>query len=171
MSLVTASCRSSPSAREPYSGAKLSFVPNKPVLMVTHSGWPVRSSRYTWPTLPSLAPSASTAVRPSMFCRSWVVVMSYSFSWVVPRGGVVGWPPAPGVRGRRPWWPPAGGGLVAGRAVPAVGVVAVTGGHAVGLTAGTAGAADGVLGLAALVLDGGGIAGRFGDAGLLLVIL
>ena len=44
MSLVTARCRSPPSDREPYSGAKLCFVPNIPVVMVTHSGWPVWSS-------------------------------------------------------------------------------------------------------------------------------
>ena len=32
MSLVTARCRSPPSDRDPYSGAKLCFVPNNPVL-------------------------------------------------------------------------------------------------------------------------------------------
>lgn len=38
-------------------GTKVSFVPNSPVLTVTHSGRPLWSSRYTWPAEPIFSPS------------------------------------------------------------------------------------------------------------------
>src|ERR1700729_3689893 len=99
-----------------------------------------------------------------MFCSSSVVVMSVPFRWVVRLGGTRGRDESCSSRPRNER--PARcqlAGLEAGGAVTLAGPARGLGAVAV--------LAGGVLSLAGLVLDGGGIADRFGDAGLLLVVL
>src|SRR4029450_13432581 len=56
------------------SGTKDSLVPNSPVFTETHSGSPVRLSRYTWPAEPILSPSCSYTSAPERLRMSFCVI-------------------------------------------------------------------------------------------------